>query len=201
MTFTPNMPLPPQTLGQTQSLVLNNFASLRQGISNTAAGKPNHVDVNGGSTAAGKHIFIQMPVQTPGAPNLTLSNEVGLISQTTAGSSELYFNRDGQNNAGTPRYRQMTGPTFFNQGDNSVGGTSIIFDGLVFKWGYVNLSGGSTTVSFATQCGSAFTTTCYSVILSGNTGFNASNYGTLTASSFIINGGNGYKVYFIALGY
>lgn len=120
MTFTANIPASGQTLGNSRLQVLNNFASLRTTISNVT--QPNHIDVN--NAGAGKHIFVQMPVQTPGAANLPLANEGGLITQTVSGSTELFYVRDNVNT-----YLQMTGSVV--TGNN---GASVILGGIRIQW-------------------------------------------------------------------
>lgn len=127
MSFTPNIPASGQTLGSSRQQVLNNFAALRstisQGSGNPAPGQtPNHIDVN--NAGAGKHIFVQMPVQIPGPLNLPLSGEGGLITQTVGPSSELYYVRDAVNT-----YYQMTGSV-----QNSQQGFSVLFGGIRIQW-------------------------------------------------------------------
>lgn len=120
MSFTPNIPASGQTLGNSRLQVLNNFASLRTTISNVT--QPNHIDVN--NVGAGKHIFVQMPVQVAGAPNLPAANEGGLITQTVAGNSELFYVRDA-----IATYLQMTGSVVPGNA-----GASVIFGGVRIQW-------------------------------------------------------------------
>ena len=122
--------------------VLNNFASLRATISqgSGAAGvgdKPNHVDVN--DVGAGKHIFLQMPVQTPGAANLPAASEGGMITQTVSGSSELFYVRD---NVAT--YIQMTGAL-----SAATPGYTTLFGGLILQWGTATVTTGGTSNNFS----------------------------------------------------
>lgn len=120
MSFTANIPASGQTLGNSRPQVLNNFASLRSTISNSV--KPNHIDVN--NVGAGKHIFVEMPVQIPSAANLPLASEGGLITQTVGADSELFYVRDAVNT-----YYQMTGSV-----QNSANGYSVIFGGVRIQW-------------------------------------------------------------------
>jgi hypothetical protein len=148
MSFTPSIPTSGQTLGNSRSQVLNNFASLRTTISNVT--QPNHIDVN--DVGAGKHIFVEMPVQTPGAANLPDASEGGLITRTVNGNSELFYVRDAVNT-----YFQMTGPYTLNAGTPD--GSITLFGGIILKWGTVPYAGG--LVTFATP----FLNNCFTAIL------------------------------------
>lgn len=149
MSFTPNIPASGQTLGNSRPQVLANFATLRTTISN--ATQPNHIDVN--NAGAGKHIFVQMPVQTPGAANLPAANEGGFITQTVGANSELFFVRDNVNT-----YYQMTGP--FTGGTN---GNTPLFGGLLLQWGQATIPGGGTSVAVVFPV--AYSAPAYSVVL------------------------------------
>lgn len=175
MSFTAGIPASGQSLGSSRTQVLNNFSVLRSTISNVI--QPNHIDVN--NTGAGKHIFVQMPVQVSGAANLPAAQEGGLITKTASGASELFYARDAVN-----AYLQMTGPLFTGQGTNSVGGTTMLFGGIILKWGI-----GSGVTSFLTQCGSVFPNNCFVVV--SNLAASA-----VSPTGFTINGG----AYFIAIG-
>lgn len=186
MTFYPGIPFDGESLGQSKLEVRSNFATLRSTISNAV--QPNHIDVN--SANPGKHIFVQMPVQTSGAANLPLANEGGMITKTAVGASELFFVRDA-----VATYLQMTGPVFTgeggtgNQGLSNVGGTTMLFGGIILKWGSFNTSGNKT---FLAESGSAFPNACFLVIGTNNagifvvagitaTGFSTGNAGTFIA--------------------
>lgn len=198
MSFTSNIPASGQTLGNSRPQVLNNFAILRstisQGSGNPGPGdKPNHIDVN--DIGAGKHIFVEMPVQTPGAANLPTANEGGMITQTSAGSSELFYVRDA-----VSTYFQMTGPLFTGKGGNSVGGTTMLFGGIILKWGQVTSVGSTQAISFVTECGSVFPTACFAVVESGS---KTGNFfpSLVSASGFTSNNGQaGAAIFFIAIG-
>lgn len=201
--FTPNIPRSGQTLGNSRPQVLNNFASLRNTISQGSGNpgptdKPNHVDVN--AVGAGKHIFVQMPVQTTGVANLPANNEGGMITRTISGSSELFYVRD---NVST--YYQMTGPFFSGQGALAKGGTTMLFGGIVLKWGQISTAASSATITFATECGSAFPTNCLSINLTRTaTGSStqAVSVTSLSNTQAVINTGGtaAATVYFIAIG-
>lgn len=136
MTFTPNIPASGQTLGNSRLQVLNNFASLRNTISQGSGApgpsdQPNHVDVN--LSGAGKHIFVQMPVQTPGAANLPAANEGGMITQLVSGSSELFYARDAVNT-----YYQMTGSV-----TKATNGATVILGGIRIQWFQASVANGA----------------------------------------------------------
>lgn len=130
MSFTPSIPASGQTLGNSRLQVVNNFSSLRTTISN--ATKPNHIDVN--NVGAGKHIFVQIPTQSPSAANLPLNGEGGLITQNIGGSSELFYSRDNVNT-----HYQMTGSRSLGSS-----GYSVIFGALRIQWIQVSAADGAT---------------------------------------------------------
>lgn len=195
-TFTPGIPATGETLGNSRLEVLNNFASLRetisQGSGNVGVGdQPNHIDVN--DSGAGKHIFVQMPVQTAGVANLPAVNEGGLITELKSTGSELFYARD--NNA--TRY-QMTGPFAINTGSNPTSGTTPLYGGIILKWGKIS-NGSAAAVVFPDN----FPTNLLSLQLTAN-----SAVGTLT--TFTAASTSGFTllaaptgtqvVYYIALG-
>lgn len=188
MSFTPNIPVSGQTLGNSRTQVLNNFASLRSTISN--ATQPNHIDVN--DAGAGKHIFVQMPVRTEGAANLPDANEGGLITETVNGNSELFYVRDAVNT-----YFQMTGPYTLNAGTPD--GSITLFGGMILKWGNVPFAAG--TVTFATP----FLNNCFAVVLTPVINANASlsiKPGTMTTTQveYTASVGGITSVCYIAIG-
>jgi hypothetical protein len=149
MTFNPATPASGQSLGSSRPQVNTNFNSLRTTISNSV--QPNHIDVN--STGAGKHVFVQMPVQTPAAANLPSASEGGLITQTVSGKSELFYARDN-----TATYTQLTkgNPTI------SASGSSYLPGGLIIQWGTGTASSAGTINNFPI----AFPTSCFGVTMS-----------------------------------
>jgi hypothetical protein len=159
MSFTSNIPAVGQSLGSSRTQVLNNFASLRTTISNGTL--PNHIDVN--NTGAGKHIFLQMPVQSPSAANLTLAGEFGVISKTANGNSELFFNRDGSNTTGTPNYYQLTAgtPVALQSTPQGNKGSSFLPGGVIVNYGQYTTGGDGVAITFLTP----FPTACFGVVL------------------------------------
>lgn len=151
MTFTPNIPASGETLGASRTEVLNNFASLRSTISNAV--QPNHIDVN--NTGAGKHIFVQMPVQVAGAANLPAATEGGLITQTVAGKSELFYARDG-----VATYNQITA------GDTATSGTNratFLPGGIRVKLGSGQITAGNSSVTIS-YAGTALSTVINAIV-------------------------------------
>lgn len=177
MGFTPNIPANGQTLGSSRLQVLNNFSSLRTTISN--ASLPNHIDVN--LTGAGKHIFVELPVQTPSPANQPAASEGGLITQTASGSSELFYARDNEQSGGNPVYRQITGPVTVAQQ-----GSSVLFGGLIIKWGRV---AGATSGSVITFPGGAFPNNVYNLLLTTKSTLSGKfvGYSALSTTSFTPN--------------
>lgn len=193
MSFTPGIPSSGQTLGNSRLQVVNNFASLRNTISNGSGvgGMPNHIDVN--STGAGKHIFVEMPVQTKTAANLPLANEGGMITQTVNGNSELFYVRDNVNT-----YYQFTGPTTI-----AASGSTTILGGIIIKWGIFAMAGTSQVVTFP---GGPFLNNVFSVVIQ-HTSANSTDAAGLTVSpplnQFTALRGSGLgalSYYFIAIG-
>ena len=200
MTFIPSIPDSGQSLGASRPQIVNNFASLRDTISNGsgAGGKPNHTDVN--SAGAGKHVFVEMPVQTPSAANLTLTNEFGLIAQTSAGSSELFFNRDGVNTAGTPTYIQLT------KGIPVIGtnGSTFLPGGIIMKWFSYTQTSSSNTITFAAAGVGNFPNNAFGAVQgTQNTGFTMGYTGLTTSQVTILmnpSSGPGILGFIIILG-
>jgi hypothetical protein len=187
MSFTPNIPASGQTLGNSRLQVLNNFASLRTTISNVT--QPNHIDVN--NSGAGKHIFVQMPNQTPGAANLPAAGEGGLITRAILGNSELYYVRDAVNT-----YYQMTGPFVMNVGPPA-NGSVLLFGGLIMKWGLLQNTAGP--FNFVTP----FPNNCFGVTftpISGNQRSFAVLSFNVTQFDVTISGGPVNQAFYIALG-
>lgn len=180
MSFTPNIPASGQTLGDSRSQILNNFASLRSTLSNSV--QPNHIDVN--SSGAGKHIFVQMPVQTPGASNLPASNEGGLITQTLNGNSELYYVRDNVNT-----YYQVSGPV-----SAAANGYTVLFGGIIIQWGRISgpISG---TFAYPTP----FLNTVFSLVITPQSSTSLS-YSLNNLTQFNVSAIGAVTLNFIAIG-
>jgi len=179
MTFTPGIPTSGQTLGGSRTQILNNFANYNTVMS------VNHVAPN--DSGQGKHAFVEMPVQSPDPA--TLAGEGGLFTKTASGSSEMFFLRDAVATA-----YQMTGPFFSGQGALASGGTTMLFGGIILKWGLVSGAGAKL---FVTECGSAFPNNCFGVVAMSQNG-NSIGVSSVTTTGFTLAGlGN---VFFIAMG-
>lgn len=186
MTFTPIIPATGQTLGNSRTQVLNNFASLRSTLSNTL--QPNHIDVN--SSGAGKHVFLQMPVRTSGASNLTVAGEFGMIAQAVTGVSELFASRDGgayfQLTAGTPLIASS--------------GKTFLPGGIILQWGVNGAISNGASVNFP----SAFPNNCYGVQVTLNSGSTVSPVGTngFTTTGFVFrtSAGGSVPITYLAIG-
>lgn len=186
MTFTPDIPQTGQSLGATRDPIRNNFTNYNTLVS------VNHVAPN--AVGQGKHKFVEMPVQSPDPA--TLAGEGGLFTKTTSSSSELFYLRD----AVATTY-QMTGPLFTGQGALTKGGTTMLFGGIVLKWGFVSVGAGTTSVSFNTQCGSNFPTNCFTVTTtSGSSTSSLASVNSVTNASFNVVTNAVNTVYFIAIG-
>lgn len=200
MSFTAGIPASGQSLGSSRLQVLNNFSSLRTTIANAAL--PNHIDVN--ATGAGKHIFVEMPVQTPSAANLTLSGEIALLAQTVAGSSEIFFNRDGSNTGGTPNYYQLTSG-IPKQGASAAFGQSFLPGGFQLRWGVETVSNGTVISYTAGSRGlSNFPTNTIGVLITptGSDFNQTSTDASLSASQFTIyTSKSNLQVFWVAIGY
>lgn len=141
-TFTPNVPIGTQTLGQTVTAVNDNFGNYN-GVTSVNHGAPN-------SSVQGKHTFVEMPVQS--TPPTTLSGEGGLFTQS-AGSpsqSEMFYQRDSN----ATNY-QMTGPFL-----GSTSGYTTLFGGVIFQWAAGSMSTGGSANTFPL----AFPNACFGVV-------------------------------------
>lgn len=116
MGFTPNIPQVGQSLGNSRSQVLNNFAVLRSSFA------ANHADVN--DLNSGKHTFIQYVVQ--GSDPSTAANEIARYTKLVS-SVAREFLRLPSNGA----VFQVSGPA------PSVGtnGYTYLPGGLLMQWG------------------------------------------------------------------
>lgn len=116
MSFTPNIPFVGQSLGNSRTQVLNNFASLR---TQTAA---NHADVNDAN--AGKHTFIQYVVQ--GSDPSTAANEVARYTKLVSGVAREFLRLPSNGSV-----FQVSGPA------PVVGANGYTFlpGGLLMQWG------------------------------------------------------------------
>lgn len=119
--YNPNIPQSTDLLSVSQSNILNNFGALQALID------VNHVDF--AATGAGKHTFVEMPVQSP-VPT-TVGGEVGLYCQTSASTSqpEMVFAR--QAGSSYPSALQLVEFTSTNYNTT---GWSRIPSGILLKW-------------------------------------------------------------------
>lgn len=95
MSFTPNIPVSGQTLGITRDPIRNNFLNYY----NTMSTNHNAPDASG----AGKHKFVEMPVQ--GTDPTTLAGEGGLFTKSLSSDptkSILYYQRDANTTINQP---------------------------------------------------------------------------------------------------
>lgn len=144
MSFTANIPASGQSLGNSRTQVLNNFAVLRSTIA------VNHYDVND-ATNGGKHKFVTMPPQV--SSPATLLNELTLFTKTLTSGAALFYTRDNN----TAFDVQLTtsaiaAPTVAANGETFIPG------GIIIKWGFED-NVGTGTVSFPV----AFPNNCFNV--------------------------------------
>jgi hypothetical protein len=128
------------TLGQSKATIRNNLDGtfLTLGV--------NHYNNN--STNAGKHIYIQIPIN--GAPSSTGSTELLLFngSSPIGGALNLYFAPPGQSSIGSSTVTQLTRNEFPIAATN---GFSWLPGALLIQWGTATIGGSSGTVSFNTK--------------------------------------------------
>lgn len=149
MSFTPNIPVSGQSLGQTRQAILDNFAILRSSLA------VDHVDVN--ASGNGKHKYVHFTDQSSSIPS-TAANELVLFNKLVSGAARIFLR---QPNNGTQI--QMTGrdPTV------SINGETFLPGGLLMKWGRVTgLSGSWPTSDQTLSYSSAFPTATLAVFTS-----------------------------------
>lgn len=132
--YNPNIPQSTDLLSVSQGNLLDNFGAIQALID------VNHVDF--AATGAGKHTFVEMPVQSP-VPT-TVGGEVGLYCQTSASTTqpELVFAR--QSGSSAPAAVRIT--EFTSAGWTNPGWTKLP-SGIMMKW-HANIGfGGSRTVT------------------------------------------------------
>jgi hypothetical protein len=175
-TFTSNVPIGTQTLGQTVNAINNNFGNYN-GLTAVNHGAPN-------SSNQGKHLFVEMPVQA--TPPTTLSGEGGLFTQTVGSpsASQLFYQKDGN-----ATNFQMTGP--MSAGSS---GYTTLFGGLILQWATGTNGGGNTfPIAFPNNCFSVVTASQSSTVV-GN-----ANVSSVTKTGFIA-AGQGASFYYMAIG-
>jgi hypothetical protein len=119
--YDPNIPQPTDQLSVSQADILNNFGALQAMLD------INHVDF--ANAGAGKHFFIELPVQLV-AP-VTAGGEVGLYSRTSTSTTqpELVFLRQ----AGSTAPAAVQSTEFTSAGWTNPGWTKLP-SGIMFKW-------------------------------------------------------------------
>ena len=128
--YNPNIPQATDQISSSQAQLLLNFQSLQAWLD------VNHVDY--ASVNAGKHTFVEFPVQSP-VPT-TGAGEVGLYCQTSAltGNPELVFS-----------HQSAAGIYEFTSAGLSTTGWARLPSGVLYKWGTATASGfGSLTITF-----------------------------------------------------
>lgn len=153
MSFTPNMPQSGQTLGQTRLPFVNNFKTLRSSQSVVPYGVGDHMDVNNGQYAPGRHKWVRMPDVGADIPAAAASMFSFFVKDTP--DSEIYYREPGGNQVKiTNDYFHVTGPspTLYDAY------TVPLIGGLMLKVGMVQVAASTTTTfSFLTVTGSDFT--------------------------------------------
>jgi len=128
--YNPNIPAATDVISVSQGQLLLNFQALQAWID------VNHVDY--ASVNAGKHFFVEFPVQSP-VPT-TGASEVGLYCQTSAfsGNPELVFS-----------HQSAGGIYEFTSAGLASPGWARLPSGVLYKWGTGSPSGsGNYTVTF-----------------------------------------------------
>jgi hypothetical protein len=136
--YNPNIPQASNLLSQSQLDLLNNFGAIQALID------VNHVDFD--ATGAGKHHFVEFPVQSP-VPT-TSGGEVGLYSQTSTVTSqpELVFARQSGSTApASVRITEFTSALWANPGYTKLP------SGIMLKWRSNISFGGGSTVTINTN--------------------------------------------------
>lgn len=149
MGFTPNIPASGQSLGNSRTQVLNNFATLRTAAGSATVATGDHYDVNGANI--GKHKWVHLPnvSVSPGVPT-TSASEIALYSKITSTTLDLHFRRisDGievQLTGNVPYGAALISSTPAKTGTQV---TTFLPGGLVFISGYVLNSAASQQVNY-----------------------------------------------------
>ena len=130
-----------QSLGQTRAAIRKNFELIQSGFN------INHLAFD--ATNAGKHKFVEMPVQ--GSIPVILSGEGVLYTVTGGGGfTQLFYNRDLE---GVGRSVQLTAGTLSGTnnttfGENSSTGWSFLPGNLLIQYGNTLTLGNNTGVTF-----------------------------------------------------
>lgn len=190
MTFTPGIPASGQSLGNSRTQVLNNFAVLRSTIAT------NHIDVN--NAGAGKHNLAEFVVQST-AP-ATAASEVACYSRAPAAVAEWYLQQASQISGASDV--QLSN---FKKGVPvaALPGFSWLPGGLLIHWG----SNASVAVGTLTNFSGSFSfpTAClvFTPILTSASSLTPISVTQLTTTQYKINftsSGN-IPISYIAIGY
>jgi hypothetical protein len=155
MTFTPNIPQSGQTLGNSQSQVLNNFTNYFNTMS------VNHVAPN--NSGAGKHNLAELVVQAQSPA--TAAAEVAIYSRSPSGTADLYLQAQSQlANATDIQMSRL------DEGiKTGSAGWTFLPGGMIMQWGSCVLAAaGQLAVVYTTQGGVAFKSATYQVFLTVN---------------------------------
>jgi len=172
MTFTPNIPQSGQTLGNSQSQVLNNFTNYFNTMS------VNHVAPN--NSGAGKHNLAELVVQAQSPA--TAAAEVAIYSRSPSGTADLYLQAQSQlANATDIKMSRL------DAGIKAGGpGWTFLPGGMIMQWGSCGVVNGAFTTIYTAHGGIAFTTATYAVFLTVYDPGAPSN----PIPSFTVNGGS-----------
>lgn len=194
MSFTPNIPLATQSLGQTRQSIVDNMAILRSTIA------VDHVDVN--ASPNGYHTVVHFENQS-GNP-ATVAGVAELFTKTNNGTEQLFL-KNGLGNvqqlttyvstASNARFGTNTNYQASGGGNASItGGWTYLPGGLVVNYGRATTlnPGGSITVKFAVTFPTQFisvvcTPRTTSSIGGGNHDWDVSSPGT-SGFDLVING-------------
>jgi hypothetical protein len=144
MSFNQNIPQPGDKISQSQGQILGNFQSLYTWAN------ANHVSFD--LTNAGKHIYVQMPVQ--GAPPAFTLGEIDLWNQAytvnAATKNEFYIRKENQTNVGTvdvsvPSTASILG--YYSGASISYTGWTFLPSGILMQWGQATTAVGSVIVN------------------------------------------------------
>lgn len=150
MSFTPNIPLATQSLGQTRQSIVDNQAILRSTIA------VDHVDVN--ASGNGKHKWARFPSQSSGIP-ATIASEIMLVAKST----NLFIRQGNSSNDVQLAFGNLSlaetallGTNTAYSGTN-VGGWTFLPGGLMLQYGTRPSSNnpGTTTITFPISFGSS----------------------------------------------
>lgn len=188
-TYTPNVPVSGQSLGNSKPTINSNFQAIEQLI------KVNHQ--NFGLTSQGYHTFVDMISQgtTPANPP---TGSIAHYSNTVSGNAEWFFQRE---NSGS----QIQMSTVNGTPVLAANGQTFLPGGLVMRFGNqaITLNATSTTITFVNPF-----TTLYSLNVTVTGAFNPQiwkiNDADYSASSFKVSYSQNYNstghVFWTAIG-